>query len=150
MKLSIAAMLATVATISTQAYGFAPQSNVAIRAVQPSSALFSTMADSGVPPTSAEATTVADELIPTKLPSDVGMDYVPLATMLASGQLAEADQVINYYGIPSCRIFSRRTCILVLLQCAFISSYIALNVSVLFPSSILQFFFHMNNNNNKT
>ncbi|GMH60797.1 hypothetical protein TL16_g03127, partial [Triparma laevis f. inornata] len=26
------------------------------------------------------------------LPSDVGMDYVPLATMLATGQLVEADQ----------------------------------------------------------
>lgn len=36
---------------------------------------------------------VADVEIPTKLPSDVGMDYVPLATMLATGQLAEADQV---------------------------------------------------------
>mmetsp|Transcript_17354 Transcript_17354/g.36377 ORF Transcript_17354/g.36377 Transcript_17354/m.36377 type:complete len:221 (-) Transcript_17354:210-872(-) len=35
---------------------------------------------------------VADVEIPTKLPSDVGMDYVPLATMLATGQLAEADQ----------------------------------------------------------
>ena len=30
--------------------------------------------------------------IPTVLPSDMGMDYVPLATMLATGQLAEADQ----------------------------------------------------------
>ena len=31
--------------------------------------------------------------IPTNLPSDVGMDYVPLATMLATGQFEEADQV---------------------------------------------------------
>lgn len=31
--------------------------------------------------------------IPTNLPSDCGMDYIPLATMLATGQLAEADQV---------------------------------------------------------
>lgn len=30
--------------------------------------------------------------IPTNLPSDMGMDYVPLATMLATGQLEEADQ----------------------------------------------------------
>lgn len=50
------------------------------------------MADSGVPPTSSAASDVAEMEIPTKLPSDVGMDYVPLATMLATGQLAEADQ----------------------------------------------------------
>ena len=36
---------------------------------------------------------VADAEIPTVLPSDMGVDYVPLATMLATGQLAEADQV---------------------------------------------------------
>eukprot|EP00545_Synedropsis_sp_CCMP1620_P007642 CAMPEP_0119006416 /NCGR_PEP_ID=MMETSP1176-20130426/2281_1 /TAXON_ID=265551 /ORGANISM="Synedropsis recta cf, Strain CCMP1620" /LENGTH=226 /DNA_ID=CAMNT_0006958325 /DNA_START=27 /DNA_END=707 /DNA_ORIENTATION=- len=30
--------------------------------------------------------------IPTNLPSEKGMDYVPLATMLATGQLEEADQ----------------------------------------------------------
>jgi hypothetical protein len=53
----------------------------------------STMADSGVPPTTADASSdVADTEIPTNLPSDCGMDYVPLATMLATGQLAEADQ----------------------------------------------------------
>jgi hypothetical protein len=52
------------------------------------------MADSGVPPTTSEdSSNVEDFEIPTKLPSDVGMDYVPLATMLATGQLAEADQV---------------------------------------------------------
>jgi hypothetical protein len=52
------------------------------------------MADSGVPPTTSEdSSNVEDMEIPTKLPSDVGMDYVPLATMLATGQLAEADQV---------------------------------------------------------
>jgi hypothetical protein len=56
--------------------------------------LASTMADSGVPPTTSEdSSNVEDFEIPTKLPSDVGMDYVPLATMLATGQLAEADQV---------------------------------------------------------
>jgi hypothetical protein len=56
----------------------------------------STMADSGVPPTTADASSdVADTEIPTNLPSDCGMDYVPLATMLATGQLAEADQVSN-------------------------------------------------------
>jgi len=51
------------------------------------------MADSGKPPAHADAdANTADAEIPTKLPSDVGMDYVPLATMLATGQLAEADQ----------------------------------------------------------
>jgi hypothetical protein len=50
------------------------------------------MADSGVPPETSEASDVAEEEIPTNLPSDVGMDYIPLATMLATGQLAEADQ----------------------------------------------------------
>jgi hypothetical protein len=34
-----------------------------------------------------------DIMIPTNLPSDVGMDYIPLATMLATGQFEEADQV---------------------------------------------------------
>lgn len=53
-----------------------------------------TMAESGVPPVSADASTdVEDITIPTNLPSDKGMDYIPLATMLATGQLAEADQV---------------------------------------------------------
>ena len=45
------------------------------------------------PPATSEPTdSVADIEIPTKLPSAVGKDYVPLATMLATGQLAEADQ----------------------------------------------------------
>jgi hypothetical protein len=59
--------------------------------------LASTMADSGVPPTTSEdSSNVEDYEIPTKLPSDVGMDYIPLATMLATGQLAEADQVCEH------------------------------------------------------
>lgn len=41
---------------------------------------------------------VVEAEIPTNLPSDVGMDYVPLATMLATGQLAEADQVRGGVG----------------------------------------------------
>jgi hypothetical protein len=41
----------------------------------------------------AVAEKVAEEPeIPTNLPSDAGMDYVPLATMLATGQYEEADQ----------------------------------------------------------
>lgn len=55
---------------------------------------FSTMADSGVPPSTPQvSSTVADIEIPTSLPSDVGKDYVPLATMLATGDLSDADQV---------------------------------------------------------
>ena len=53
----------------------------------------STMAESGVPPPTSDASDTADVEIPTNLPSDCGMDYIPLATMLATGQLAEADQV---------------------------------------------------------
>ena len=34
-----------------------------------------------------------DETIPTNLPTECGMDYVPLATMLATEQFEEADQV---------------------------------------------------------
>jgi len=56
----------------------------------------STMAEAGVPPSTSDASPdVNDDEIPTNLPSDVGMDYVPLATMLATGQLAEADQVCD-------------------------------------------------------
>jgi hypothetical protein len=51
------------------------------------------MAESGVPPAHSDASEVNESEIPTKLPSAVGKDYVPLATMLATGQLAEADQV---------------------------------------------------------
>jgi len=47
----------------------------------------------GAPPSaSAPDSNVSDNEIPTLLPSDCGMDYVPLATMLATGQLLEADQ----------------------------------------------------------
>ena len=62
---------------------------------RPTFALASTTAEAaGVPPTAAEPSTdVEDVAIPSKLPSDVGMDYIPLATMLATGQLSEADQV---------------------------------------------------------
>jgi hypothetical protein len=68
-----------------------------------SSVLFSTVTDgekvgsstaAGVPPATSEASgNIEDAEIPTNLPSACGMDYVPLATMLATGQLAEADQV---------------------------------------------------------
>jgi len=59
-----------------------------------------TMAESGIPPSTAEPSMdMADEvLVPTNLPSDCGMDYIPLATMLATGQLTEADQVSFFFG----------------------------------------------------
>jgi len=50
------------------------------------------MAESGIPPVESVRSEVDYSTIPTKLPSECGMDYVPLATMLASGDLAEADQ----------------------------------------------------------
>lgn len=53
-----------------------------------------TMAESGVPPATSETSSTAEDgEVPTNLPSECGMDYVPLATMLATGQFAEADQV---------------------------------------------------------
>ena len=52
-----------------------------------------TMAEAGVPPAHSETTVTKEADIPTNLPSDKDMDYIPLATMLATGQLAEADQV---------------------------------------------------------
>lgn len=91
MKLLVSTTLAAVAVLLAPVNSFVTQANGVVRVSSP--ALFSTMADSGVPPASAQATSVEDAIIPTKLPSDIGMDYVPLATMLASGQLAEADQV---------------------------------------------------------
>jgi hypothetical protein len=52
------------------------------------------MADAGVPAATSETSEVADDAdIPTHLPSECNMDYIPLANMLATGQLAEADQV---------------------------------------------------------
>ena len=96
MKLSFTAAIAFTIAIATPAVSFVPQCNTA--AVAKTSAAFSTMADSGVPPTeSTSASSVDDGLIPTKLPSDVGFDYVPLAGALAAGDLVQADQVrMNY------------------------------------------------------
>ena len=54
------------------------------------------------PVTAAPSSSVSDAEIPTKLPSAVGMDYIPLATMLATGQLAEADQFTRDALIKLC------------------------------------------------
>ena len=94
----------TLVLLASSASAFAPTPMCRTTTTQHSTALFETatasetnMADSGKPPASASSdVNIADAEIPTKLPSDVGMDYVPLATMLATGQLAEADQVRLY------------------------------------------------------
>jgi len=57
------------------------------------------MAESGIPPVESVRSEVDYSTIPTKLPSECGMDYVPLATMLASGDLAEADQVSSSWRV---------------------------------------------------
>jgi len=66
--------------------------NVALSQLSTTSVFSSAMAESWIPPAETPASAVEDTYIPSKLPSDVGMDYVPLATMLATGQLLEADQ----------------------------------------------------------
>ena len=95
MKVSAALIL-----LASTANAFAPAPMCSIRSHQHQSALVlseTAMAEAGVPPAHAdENANVDDAEIPTNLPSDVGFDYVPLATMLATGQLAEADQV-RYY-----------------------------------------------------
>jgi len=89
MKLSIAT-IATVIVTAAPAYAFAPQCYSPSISSRSSSAVFST----DVPSTeSEEASSIDDGLIPLKLPSDVGFDYVPLAGALASGDLKEADQI---------------------------------------------------------
>ena len=75
----------------------------------PSSVVLSeaaTMAESGVPPATSEATATADVEIPTNLPSECNMDYIPLATMLATGDLAEADQVCFGLHVPRGSFFA--------------------------------------------
>ena len=103
MKLSpsIIALGALACTISN-VNGFTTSSSVAVRHQSNVVPLqMSTMAESGVPPATSEASqTTADAEIPTNLPSDCGMDYIPLATMLATGDLAEADQVGVFSFFP--------------------------------------------------
>ena len=59
---------------------------------------FSTPASLASPKSCLYSTATADDdTIPTNLPSDCGMDYIPLATMLATEQFEEADQVREIY-----------------------------------------------------
>eukprot|EP00980_Cylindrotheca_fusiformis_P020448 scaffold7504_cov97-Cylindrotheca_fusiformis.AAC.1 len=91
MKLSSALVFWGVLSVSfiNDVVGFTAPSTVPR---EPMAVSMSTMAESGVPPPTSDASDTADAEIPTNLPSDCGMDYIPLATMLATGQLAEADQ----------------------------------------------------------
>uniref|UniRef100_A0A7S0GLX4 GUN4-like domain-containing protein n=2 Tax=Proboscia inermis TaxID=420281 RepID=A0A7S0GLX4_9STRA len=88
---------ATLAVTFNGVYSFSsPNINRNVAFSKTSSATFMSgeaMSEAGVPsPTSSGDSNVSDVEIPTKLPSEKGMDYIPLATMLATGQLAEADQ----------------------------------------------------------
>jgi hypothetical protein len=93
MKLSNSLVLALVAIFSSSTSAFTAPSFGRACARSQFTLASATMAESGVPPTTSDSSDMEDLIIPTKLPSDVGMDYIPLATMLATGQLAEADQV---------------------------------------------------------
>jgi hypothetical protein len=97
MKLSLSVVTLGV-VLASVAHGFVtpvPSSTMMSRTTSSSMVLKEavTMAESGVPPATSESSDVADVEIPTNLPSACGMDYIPLATMLATGDLAEADQV---------------------------------------------------------
>lgn len=65
------------------------------RSVAPQSPVlvWSTTEEAPATTTDAPTSDLADVEIPTNLPSDCGKDYIPLATMLATGQFEEADQV---------------------------------------------------------
>ena len=93
MKVSISTLaIAGVACLVSRTHGFTAPA-LARRQAMGVRMTMTTMAESGVPPVTSESSDVADVEIPTNLPSECGMDYIPLATMLATGQLAEADQV---------------------------------------------------------
>lgn len=90
MRLSLTSAILLLAG-SASAFAPAPICRQHVVALSMSEA--ATAETAGKPPSSADSdVNMEDVQIPTKLPSDVGMDYVPLATMLATGQLAEADQ----------------------------------------------------------
>ena len=98
MKSSSSILVALVAFVFSSVDGFSV-SGISRHSHGVSVAMSATMAESGVPPATSEPSSQVEEAtIPTNLPSDKGMDYVPLATMLATGQLAEADQVRK--GLP--------------------------------------------------
>jgi hypothetical protein len=97
MKISLYFLLVSVWTSSITAFtvpSFSRWMTPTTRMVPSTASAEPTMAEAGVPPAHSEpATDISEEDIPKNLPSAVGKDYIPLATMLATGQLAEADQV---------------------------------------------------------
>lgn len=82
-------------------------------AVAPQSPVLVWSTTEEAPTSTADAPSdLADVEIPRNLPSDCGKDYVPLATMLATGQFEEADQVCDLCGkhrYPSAVNRSRRS-----------------------------------------
>lgn len=97
ISFTVGSAVAVALYASEQADAFAPQTALVRQQRSGGKHSFAlaaeaTMAESGVPPETAAATEVEDVDIPTNLPSDVGMDYIPLATMLATGDLVEADE----------------------------------------------------------
>lgn len=91
--MTAAALLGTVEGFSTSTSP-ASLSKITSCLSSSSSCLYSTTAAEATDAADAAADTSEDEemTIPTNLPSDCGMDYIPLATMLATGQFEEADQ----------------------------------------------------------
>lgn len=88
MKISIISLIVALGASSVAAF-----STVGVP-VQRHSAVVALQSTAGSPPATSEpSASISETDIPTNLPSECGMDYIPLATMLATGQLAEADQV---------------------------------------------------------
>lgn len=90
------ALLGTVEGFSTLPSPLSSSLSRIASSLSSSSCLYSTAAEAtdAAADADAAADTSEDEemTIPTNLPSDCGMDYIPLATMLATGQFEEADQ----------------------------------------------------------
>jgi len=98
MKISRTLLLAVAAFGSASAFTASlpsPRQRTTSSSVVVVCAAEAAMAEAGVPSTTSSdpSDEFSDVAIPTNLPSDCGKDYIPLATMLATGQLAQADQV---------------------------------------------------------
>lgn len=82
-------LLAAIIAVSTLcSYAFTPYSSVRLHANKYSNRVL-TLRESSEPSTATVDT--SDKIIPTYLPSDKGVDYIPLATMLATGDFLGAD-----------------------------------------------------------
>ena len=101
LLLLVASSEAFTSSLPRRSTAVAPQSSVLV---------WSTTEEAA--PTTADAPSdLADVEIPTSLPSDCGKDYIPLATMLATGQFQEADQVrqSELCVFVMCEYFCRRS-----------------------------------------